>query len=122
MDARVGDAPPGQRVDARRPGYPAVAFAPMAEPGDLDFDALREHLAASRRRGQAFDHAWQDAGAGVVVEAGAGAGGGALSSTRWAGGAAYERRPPQRQHGVLDALGRTLHYEPDDAEYGRSAL
>jgi hypothetical protein len=38
----------------------------MAEPGDLDLEALRERLAASRRRGKPFDWAWRDACAALL--------------------------------------------------------
>jgi hypothetical protein len=40
----------------------------MAEPGDLDLGALREHLAASRRRGLPFEWAWRDACAALIPE------------------------------------------------------
>jgi hypothetical protein len=92
----------------------------VAEPGDLDFGALRERLVASRRRGEPFEQAWADACAALLVEPDQGSGR-VLAATRSAWADAYKRLPARRYHQAAGNLALVLD-DSAHAKSGRSTL
>jgi hypothetical protein len=85
----------------------------MAGDGDLDLDALRDHLAASRRRGLPFEWAWLNACAALVPDEPPNPGAAAvLSATREVWRACYERRPPPPAERTVAALSAVFYEQP----------